>query len=93
MTKIEETHKPVRSTADKMALLGITIVRKGFDFFSGYTFGPINERKLLRRIIFLETVAGIPGMVAGSLRHLESLRKMRRDQVGMHAEQPQHLTV
>lgn len=46
---------------------------------SGYAFGPINESKFLRRVIFLETVAGIPGMVAGSLRHLMSLRTMRRD--------------
>jgi hypothetical protein len=46
---------------------------------SGYAFGPINEHKFLRRVIFLETVAGIPGMVAGSLRHLRSLRNMERD--------------
>lgn len=46
---------------------------------SGYAFGPINESKFLRRVIFLETVAGIPGMVAGSLRHLMSLRTMKRD--------------
>lgn len=32
----------------------------------------------LNRVIFLETVAGIPGMVAGTLRHLTSLRRMRR---------------
>jgi hypothetical protein len=46
---------------------------------SGYSFGPINEHKFLRRVIFLETVAGIPGMVAGALRHLNSLRNMKRD--------------
>lgn len=33
----------------------------------------------LRRMIFLETVAGVPGMVAGVLRHLMSLRTMKRD--------------
>ena len=33
----------------------------------------------LRRLIFLETVAGVPGMVGGMLRHLHSLRTMRRD--------------
>ena len=30
-------------------------------------------------MIFLETVAGVPGMVGGMLRHLHSLRTMRRD--------------
>lgn len=29
--------------------------------------------------IFLESVAGVPGMVAGMLRHLHSMRRMKRD--------------
>jgi len=33
----------------------------------------------LTRIVFLETVAGVPGSVAGTLRHLASLRRMKRD--------------
>ena len=37
-----------------------------------------------RRIIFLETVAGVPGMVAAMTRHLQSLRKMRRDNGWIH---------
>ena len=39
----------------------------------------MTERKWLIRFIFLESVAGVPGMVAGMLRHLRSLRKMKRD--------------
>jgi len=39
----------------------------------------MNERKWLVRFIFLETVAGVPGMVGGMLRHFRSLRKMKRD--------------
>jgi ubiquinol oxidase len=31
------------------------------------------------RNIFLESVAGVPGMVAGMLRHLHSMRRMKRD--------------
>lgn len=84
VTKVEITHRPVSSIIDRIALTGIQCVRAGFDIFSGYAFGPITEHKLLRRIIFLETVAGIPGMVAGSLRHLKSLRRMRRDQGWIH---------
>jgi hypothetical protein len=59
-------------------------VRFFFDIGSGYAFGAINEKKLLRRIIFLETVAGIPGMVAGSIRHLRSLRRIQRDMGWIH---------
>lgn len=39
----------------------------------------MTERKWLIRFIFLETVAGVPGMVGGMLRHLRSLRRMKRD--------------
>ena len=39
----------------------------------------MDERKWLIRIIFLESIAGVPGMVAGMLRHLHSLRRMKRD--------------
>lgn len=31
------------------------------------------------RNIFLESVAGVPGMVAGMMRHLRSMRLMKRD--------------
>jgi len=31
------------------------------------------------RFVFLESIAGVPGMVAGMLRHLHSLRALRRD--------------
>jgi threonyl-tRNA synthetase len=35
----------------------------------------MTEKEWLRRIIFLESVAGVPGMVAGMSRHMKSLRK------------------
>ena len=40
---------------------------------------PMTERKWLIRFLFLESVAGVPGMVAGSVRHLHSIRRLRRD--------------
>ncbi|KAK0547679.1 inducible alternative oxidase 2 [Tilletia horrida] len=42
----------------------------------GMCFGP---EAWLTRIVFLETVAGAPGLVGGMVRHLQSLRLMRRD--------------
>lgn len=35
-------------------------------------------------MIFLETVAGVPGMVGGMLRHLRSLRTLKRDHGWIH---------
>ncbi|EGS21290.1 uncharacterized protein CTHT_0031430 [Thermochaetoides thermophila DSM 1495] len=40
---------------------------------------PLTEAQWLVRLIFLESIAGVPGMVAGMLRHLSSLRRMKRD--------------
>ena len=39
----------------------------------------MDERKWLIRIVFLESIAGVPGMVGGMLRHLHSLRRLKRD--------------
>jgi ubiquinol oxidase len=39
----------------------------------------MTESKYMIRNIFLESVAGVPGMVAGMLRHLRSMRLMKRD--------------
>lgn len=41
--------------------------------------GGMTERKWLVRIVFLESIAGVPGMVGGMLRHLQSLRTLKRD--------------
>ncbi|KAL0960656.1 hypothetical protein HGRIS_005684 [Hohenbuehelia grisea] len=39
----------------------------------------LDDKAWLNRILFLESIAGVPGMVAATLRHLQSLRLMRRD--------------
>jgi len=81
---IEKTHRKPRDLVDRIALRGIKTMRSVFDIVSGYRFGRFTKNKILRRILFLETAAGIPGMVAGTLRHLESLRRMKRDHGWIH---------
>jgi threonyl-tRNA synthetase len=39
----------------------------------------MTEKEWLLRIVFLETVAGVPGMVGGMVRHLKSLRKLEKE--------------
>ena len=39
----------------------------------------MTEKDWMLRIIFLETVAGVPGMVGGMIRHLKSLRKLEKE--------------
>ena len=53
--------------------LGLTRTRSWFGP------SPMTERKWLMRFLFLESVAGVPGMVAASVRHLHSLRRLKRD--------------
>lgn len=80
---IKPTHLPPSSFGDRFALAFVGLLRKIWDTTTGY--GPnMTEKKWVQRIIFLESVAGIPGMVAGMLRHLKSLRSMRRDRGWIH---------
>ena len=55
--------------------------RFGFDLASGYTvqsnLKTLDERAVLTRVIFLETVAGVPGFSAAMIRHLHSLRRLQ----------------
>jgi len=84
-------HRPTITFSDKVALGAIRILRRVLDKATGYRHpkegddhvlaekGKMTEPKWLIRIIFLESVAGVPGTVAGMLRHLHSLRRMKRD--------------
>lgn len=68
---------------DRVAYSLVSIARYFFDVGTGY--GPnMTEAKWLNRFIFLETVAAIPGMVGGAVRHLHSLRLMKRDNGWIH---------
>ncbi len=59
-------------------------LRLTFDMLSAYKPGYMDENKYLTRFIFLETVAGVPGMVGAMWRHLKSLRIMREDKGWIH---------
>jgi len=84
LNSIKVTHIEPMKFTDKLALRGIKMIRACFDFATGYNFLNFNEKLWLRRIIFLESIAGVPPMVAGMMRHLRSLRLMRRDHGWIH---------
>lgn len=58
------THKKPKGFIDWAAYLTVQTLRKGFDVLSGYN-RKRDESVWITRITFLETVAGVPGMVAG----------------------------
>jgi len=81
---VEITHVPPTGISDRLAYWTIQLTRWNFDVISGYKFGKHNEHTWLNRMIFLETVAGVPGSIGGTLRHLASLRRLKRDNGWIH---------
>uniref|UniRef100_K3WC90 Alternative oxidase n=1 Tax=Globisporangium ultimum (strain ATCC 200006 / CBS 805.95 / DAOM BR144) TaxID=431595 RepID=K3WC90_GLOUD len=86
ITNVEQTHRDAQELHDRVALFAVKILRRGFDFGSRYRGpgGVMTETDWLNRCLFLETIAGVPGMVAGMTRHLHSIRAMKRDYGWIH---------
>ncbi len=84
LSYIRESHLPAVTVRDKIASRAIKIVRGSFDLITGYKEDGMSAKKWLNRIIFLETVAGVPGMVGGMHMHLSSLRHLEADPGWVH---------
>lgn len=72
--KIEVTHRIPENFRDRIALSFIRLMRGSFDKITGYNEKSMTTQQWLNRVVFLEAVAGVPGMVGGMTRHLKSLR-------------------
>ena len=70
MENLLKHHKP-QNFSDRVALAFTKFLRLLADTFFKKKYG--------HRAVVLETVAAVPGMVAGMLLHLKSLRKMQDD--------------
>ncbi|KNC96832.1 uncharacterized protein SPPG_07666 [Spizellomyces punctatus DAOM BR117] len=83
---VKFTHKELAGVRDQIAFALVRLMRFGFDTATNYSdkIGVMTEKQWLNRIVFLETVAGVPGMVGGMMRHLRSLRLLRRDNGWVH---------
>ncbi|KAI8999863.1 alternative oxidase-domain-containing protein [Gaertneriomyces semiglobifer] len=82
---VEETHRELQGFRDRVAFNLVQVMRKAFDFATKYSdVGTMTEKQWLNRMVFLESVAGVPGMVAAMQRHLRSLRLLRRDNGWVH---------
>lgn len=81
MKGVTVAHREAETASDKAALIATKILRWGLDVATGYKHkeGAMTEEKYMIRNVFLESVAGVPGMVAGMIRHLHSMRRMKRD--------------
>lgn len=92
MRDIRVAHREAKDWSDWVALGTVRFLRWATDLATGYKhpaagkepsakskYFTMSERKWLIRFVFLESIAGVPGMCGGMLRHLHSLRKMKRD--------------
>lgn len=87
--EITIAHHQPKTLSDRIAQTVLLVMRQSFDIVSGYKHPPkgqennpkyiMTEKQWLQRFVFLESIAGVPGMVGGMVRHLHSLRLMRRD--------------
>lgn len=64
-------HRRPRDASDRLALGLTRLLRWTADTFFAQRYG--------HRAVVLETVAAVPGMVGGTLRHLQALRRMEDD--------------
>ena len=70
MDYLKKHHKP-ENLSDRIAL--------GFTKFLRFLADTFFRKKYGHRAVVLETIAAVPGMVAGMIIHLRSLRKMQDD--------------
>lgn len=76
---IDLTHLPPETARDRLAYNAVKGVRFFFDNMTGWNNKAITKDKVLQRVIFLETIAAVPGFIAAIVRHFKSLRRMERD--------------
>ena len=81
---VKVTHRKVEGFKDRLAYGSVKACRYGIDLISGYNPESMKERNWINRVIFLETITGVPGMIGGMMRHLRSIRTLERDQGWIH---------
>lgn len=94
MKRIAVARREVKTWSDWTAFNLVRFLRWSTDLATGYRHQKevkkletdpraqrfvMTEQKWLTRFVFLESIAGVPGIVGGMLRHLRSLRRMQRD--------------
>ena len=69
-------HFPPNDVSDRIAYYLVRFMRFFADLFFAGRYG--------HRAVVLETVAGVPGMVGGTMQHLHSLRRLKDDDGWIH---------
>lgn len=88
-TELEQVlSKQPRHQPENLAERAVNSALKGiywtFNKVTGYKAADPTPDSVAFRLIFLESIAGVPGMVAAQHRHFRSLRNMDRDYGWIH---------
>mmetsp|Transcript_54162 Transcript_54162/g.118113 ORF Transcript_54162/g.118113 Transcript_54162/m.118113 type:complete len:340 (-) Transcript_54162:460-1479(-) len=70
--------------SEKILNYGIKGLYWAFNKATGYVAADPTPNSIITRLLFLESIAGVPGMVAAQHRHFASLRNMSRDYGWIH---------
>lgn len=70
--KFEIKHRKASSISDRVAYRITRMLKFTLNIFYG--------KKYARRAVILETIAAVPGMVAGMFNHFKALRRMKDDE-------------
>lgn len=79
-----QPHHLPKSTSDKFLYHAVRVCYHAFNFITGFRKANPSPQSLVYRLIILESVAGVPPMVAAGLRHFGSLRNLKRDHGWIH---------
>ncbi|PSW22151.1 oxidase [Photobacterium sanctipauli] len=72
MSNFKLTHRTATSISERIAYRITQLLKLALNVFYG--------KKYAKRAVILETIAAVPGMVAGMFNHLKSLRRMKDDE-------------
>ncbi|CAD7955385.1 unnamed protein product [Amoebophrya sp. A25] len=82
--KNQPQFQPITMMDKAMYHLVKTVLYRGFNYFSGFNYENPTVKSCEFRLILLESIAGVPGMVAAVIRHFNSLRTLKRDHGWIH---------
>jgi len=78
-------HRTPKTFLDKLIFFMVRkVMYKTFNKLSRYDVNNPTAKATIWRLIILESIAGVPGMVAGCSRHFRSLRLLKRDNGWIH---------
>ena len=78
MKTFDIKHVP-QNASDTILQKMVRVAYHGFNFVTGYNHVDPPTSAIGYRLIILESVAGVPGMLGGMFRHFRSLRQLERD--------------